>query len=542
MDQASTPDPPPATGPAVRMGTPRGRRVLLVTVLGSGMAMLDATVVGIAVPVIGREFEADVGALQWVVNAYTLVLSGLLLLGGSLGDRLGRRRIFLQGTAAFAVASALCALAPNAPVLIAGRALQGVGAALLVPGSLALLEASFVREHRARAIGAWSGLGGVATAAGPFIGGWLIDAASWRLIFLINLPLAAAVWFVGLRHVPESRAPGVHGRLDVVGAAVITGGLGLLTYALIAGEGRGWSSWPIVGALVLGLGLLVAFVFWEGRTASPLLPLSIFSSRQLTAANVVTFVVYGALGAAVFLLPVVLQGSAGYSPLASGVALLPLTVLMLLLSSASGELATRIGPRAQMAVGPVVAAVGIALFVRIDTVGDYPTQVLPGAVVLGLGLAITVAPLTATALGSAPPEHAGIASAVNNDVARAAGLLAVAVVPPVSGITADAYLRPEVLLAGFRVAMLVCAVACAVGGVLAALLIRNPPRRPGPDGTAGAEAEVGAGAGARKGDGGEREDGDHPSPCFHCGLDAPPPTPTAPPPTPGPPDQPPPRR
>jgi EmrB/QacA subfamily drug resistance transporter len=462
------------TGPELRYATPRGHWVLLATVLGSGMAGLDATVVGIALPAIGRDFDVDVAGLQWVVNAYTLTLAGLLLLGGTLGDRYGRRRVFVVGTVWFAVASLLCGVAPDATTLILARALQGVGAALLTPGSLAILQASFTQQDRPRAIGAWSGLGGVATAVGPFLGGLLISLVSWRLVFFLNLPLAVAVVLIASRHVPESRAPAPTGRLDLTGAFLVTAGLTGLTYGLIEGADRGWTSPAVVTALVGGVVLLAAFLLVEGRTAHPMLPLEVFSSRQFSATNAVTFVVYGALGGVLFLLPVVLQEVAGYSPAQAGTALLPVTAIMLALSSRSGALAARIGPRLQMSLGPVVVAVGLALLARLDSGGSYLTELLPAVAVFGLGLAVTVAPLTSTAMSAAPVEHAGVASAVNNDVARAAALIAVAVLPAAAGITGDTYRDPVALAAGFHTAVLGAAVACALGGVLAAATIRNP--------------------------------------------------------------------
>jgi EmrB/QacA subfamily drug resistance transporter len=418
-----------------------------------------------------------VADLQWVVNAYTLTLAGLLLLGGTLGDRFGRRRIFLVGVIWFALASLLCGIAPSAGTLILARALQGVGAALLTPGSLAILQASFTPDDRPRAIGAWSGLGGVATAIGPFLGGWLISAVSWRLVFFINLPVAAVVVLVAARHVPESRAPRVAGRLDVPGALAVTTGLVGLTYGLIEGPGRGWDAPVVLGALAGGAVSFTAFLLIEQRTADPMLPLAVFRSAQFSAANAVTFVVYGALGGALFLLPVVLQQVAGYSPMVAGTALLPVTVIMLALSSRSGALAGRIGPRLQMSVGPLVIAAGLTLLTRIDREGSYLTQVLPAVTVFGLGLAINVAPLTSTALNAVPAEHAGVASAINNDVARAAGLIAVAVLPVAAGITGRSYLDPVALEAGFRVAVLLAAAACAAGGLLAAVTIRNPVQR-----------------------------------------------------------------
>jgi len=461
--------------------SPRGRWVVAATVLGSAMASIDATVVGIALPAIGRDFDTGLAALQWVVTAYTLTLAGLLLVGGALGDRYGRRRIFLIGVIWFAVASLLCGIAPSAGVLIGARALQGVGAALLTPGSLAIIEASFIPGDRGKAIGAWSGLSGVAIAIGPFLGGWLVEVATWRLIFAINLPLAVVVVVVAWRHVPESRDPEATGRVDLVGAALVTVGLVGLTYGLIEGSGRGWTDPIVLTALIGGVLLLVAFVAWEGRARNPLLPLSLFKSTQFSATNVVTFVVYGALGGALFLLPIQLQQVSGYTALQAGVSLLPVTALLLALSARSGALAARIGPRLQMSVGPVLVGAGLALFTRIDENGDYLTQVLPAVTVLGLGLATTIAPLTATALSTAPARHAGMASAVNNDVARAAGLIAVAVLPALAGITGTAYLDPAKFSAGFHTASLISAGLCVLGGALAALTIRNPrPTAPAP--------------------------------------------------------------
>jgi EmrB/QacA subfamily drug resistance transporter len=456
----------------LRMSSARGRWVVAATVLGSGMAALDATVVGIALPAIGRDFHASVASLQWVVDAYTLTLAGLLLLGGTLGDSYGRRKMFGVGIVWFAVASLLCGLAPTVGVLIAARALQGVGGALLTPGSLAILQASFAEQDRSAAIGAWSGLGGVATAIGPFLGGWLISAVSWRLVFFINLPIAVLVLAINSRHVPETKAPGPVPRLDIRGAACISGALAGITYGLIGASSYGWGSVQVLGPLAAGAVLLGLFIWVEAKEPQPMLPLGVFRSRQFTAANAVTFVVYAALGGLLFLVPVVLQVSHGYSPVQAGVSLLPVTFIMLLLSSRSGALAARIGPRLQMSVGPLVIAASFLLFTRMSGSGDYLTAVLPA--VLVFGIAIMVAPLTATALAAAPAEHAGTASAVNNDVARAAGLIAVAVLPALAGITGDSYLHPAVLAADFKTAALIAAAFCAAGGVLAALTIRNP--------------------------------------------------------------------
>jgi EmrB/QacA subfamily drug resistance transporter len=453
-----------------------GRWVIAGTVLGSGIAAIDATVVGIALPAIGKDFHSTVASLQWIVDGYTLMLAGLLLLGGALGDTYGRRKLFMIGTVWFALASLACGLSPDEWFLIIARVLQGVGAALLTPGSLAILQASFSPDDRPKAIGAWSGLGGVATAIGPFVGGWLISAVSWRLVFFINLPVAIAVIAISARHVPESRAPGPREPLDTTGAVMISLALAGITYSLIAASDSGWRSPRVLASLLVGVALFAAFCVKESRSANALLPLGVFRSRQFSAANAVTFVVYGALGGALFLVPVVLQEVCGYSPLEAGLALLPVTVIMLFLSARSAALAARIGPRLQMSVGPLVIAAGMALFTRVHGNGDYLTQVLPAVLVFGLGLAINVAPLTATALSAVPAEHSGIASAVNNDVARVASLIAVAVLPGLAGITGEAYLHPAALLHGFHTAVLISAAASAAGGLLAALTITDPAR------------------------------------------------------------------
>jgi EmrB/QacA subfamily drug resistance transporter len=468
----------PAQGEGLSFTTAQGRWVIAVTVLGSGIASLDATVVNIALPSIGRNFHSGLGTLQWVVTGYALTLAAFLLLGGSLGDRLGRKRVFLVGVIWFALASACCGFAPNAATLIGARVLQGVGGALLTPASLAILQASFRPADRSRAIGAWSGLGGVASAAGPLIGGYLIAAGSWRYVFFINLPLAVVVTTMTLRHVPETRDETTAGRLDGVGAALAVLFLAGLTYALIEGPTHGWTSPVVLGGLVVAGVTGPAFLLLEHRERHPMLPLDIFLSRQFSGTNAVTFVVYGALGAALFLLPIVLQIVSHYSPLRSGLALLPLTAIMLVFSARSGQLASRIGPRLQMSVGPLVVGGGLLLLMQAVDGSSYVTYVLPAVLLFSVGLAITVAPLTATAMASAPAEHAGVASAVNNVVARAASLLAVAVLPLVAGITGAEALRPSHLAGGFRTAVLVAGILCASGGVLAALTIRNPPDAP----------------------------------------------------------------
>jgi EmrB/QacA subfamily drug resistance transporter len=465
----------PSVDEVVRLGTARGRWVLLATVLGSGMAQLDGTVVNVALPRIGADLSVGLSSLQWVITAYTLTLAAFLLLGGGLGDRYGRRKVFMIGVSWFAIASALCAAAPNATLLILARALQGIGGALLTPGSLAILQTSFSREDRGRVIGAWSGLTGVASAIGPFVGGWLLNVSSWRWIFLINLPLAIAVLAVSARRVPESRDESAEGAPDWAGGVLAAVALGALTYGLIEGPAGRWKLAPMV-SLAAAVALLAGFLLLEARRRNPMLPLGLFRSRQFDAANMVTFAMYGALSAFLFLVPVQLQTVAGYTPLAAGVSLLPLTVLMLLLSARSGALAARIGPRLQMSVGPLLIAAGMLLLIRVGSHADYLTAVLPAAVMVGLGLSTTVAPLTAAALSTVPSENAGIASGINNDVARTAGLLAVAVLPALAGIHGNAYREAAAFDTGFDRAAVICAGLAAAAGVLAAVTIRNPPR------------------------------------------------------------------
>jgi len=452
--------------------------VLAATVGGSSIAFLDSTVVNVALPHIGEDLDAGLGGLQWVLTGYLLAVSSLILLGGSLGDRFGRKRIFQTGVVVFALASLLCAVAPTIGFLVAGRVLQGVGGALLTPGSLAILEASFRPDQRGRAIGAWSGLSGVASAIGPFVGGWLVDAASWRWIFLINLPLSAFVVLIAARHVPESFDPTAARHVDVVGAVLIALGLAGLSWGLIMAGDDGWGAPSVWGPLLLGALGLALFVLDERRSPDPMVPPAIFASAQFRAANLVTAVVYAALGGTFFLLVVQLQTVLGYSAIEAGAATLPITLFMLALSARSGALAARIGPRLQMTVGPLLVALGTLGMTRIDAGDSYLSAVLPPVLVMGAGLATVVAPLTATALSAVEDRHAGVASGVNTTVARAAQLVAVAALPVAAGLTGEAYLEPAVFSDGFHTAMYITAVLAALGGVIAAVGIRNPERVP----------------------------------------------------------------
>ncbi|WP_329457068.1 MFS transporter [Streptomyces sp. NBC_01497] len=453
----------------IRLSSAKGRWVILTTVLGSSMALLDSTVVNVALPHIGDDLHAKLSALQWIVNAYTVTLAGLILLGGSLGDRYGRRNVFVLGIVWFALGSLLCGVAPSAPVLIIARALQGVGGALLTPGSLAILQATFHPDDRSRAVGLWSGLGGVGAAVGPFVGGWLVDGPGWRWVFLINLPLAAICVPVALRHVPESRDPEHHGKFDVTGAALGAAALALVTYALI---GKAW--WAGAAGVLVG----AAFVLVEKRRPDPMLPLSIFSSRQFTTVNLVTLCVYAAFGGFFFLVTLQLQVVAGYSALKAGAALLPTTGLMLLFSARSGQLADKIGPRIPLTVGPLLCATGMLLMLRVGEHASYLVDVLPALIVQGAGMVTLVAPLTATVLASVDTGKAGLASGVNNAAARAAGLIAVAALPLLAGMGPEVYKSAPRFNHAFDKAMPICAGVLVVGALLAFSTVRGHVRAP----------------------------------------------------------------
>lgn len=461
-----------------------GQWAIAATVAGSAVAQITATVVNVALPEIAAGLDAGTLGVQWVINAYMLPLASLILIGGALGDRYGRRRIYLLGTIIFGASSLAAAVAPSLGFLLGARVVMGVGGALLTPGSLAILEASFVKKDRAAAIGAWAGLGGVAGALGPVLGGLLLDLAGWRLLFLLNLPICAAAVYLTVQHLPESTDPdsATH-RIDWAGTVTGAAGLAALTYGLIS-LGGGISVLGI-SAIVAGIAIMFIFVTLQRQVQAPLVPLSMFSNRTFSVANILTFVVYAALGGVFFLLVVFLRQVLGYSGFEAGAATLPMTILMLLFSAQSGRVASRIGPRLQLTAGPVFLAVGMLLFSRLEQGSSYGTDVFPGVVLFGFGLVCLVAPVTATVLAAADERRAGLASGINNAVARTAGLMAVAILPPAAGLGAEAFNDPTQFAAGFSRAMLISAVLAAVGAVVAGTGLestlrtrRRDPRQP----------------------------------------------------------------
>ena len=461
---------------SIALGSPAGRRMLAASIVGSGAVFLEGTVVNVALPSMARDFHLGLEGVQWVINAYLLALGALTLLGGALGDRYGRRRLFAAGAIAFSAATVGCALAPGMPVLLVLRFLQGLAGAMLVPNSLAMLEASFGKEERSTAIGRWAGWSSISTAIGPFLGGWLVDAGSWRWVFAVVAPVAAAAAWLALGGgMPREE----HGnrQTDYVGAALIVLGLGTLTTALIDGPRVGFADPRIVVLLVAGAVLLAAFVIMERRSKSPLVPPDLFRSRAFTGVNVATVSMYVALNGLILLLVLQLQGNLKYSALESGAALLPANGLMLVLAPRAGRFAHRHGARWPMVAGAVVAAVGMLLFSRVAPGVSYVRTILPAVVVFGLGLSALVAPLTAAVLAAAPPGDAGAASGVNNAAARLAGLLAAAALPAAAGMGGLEKLSGLRLTEGYARAMWICAGLAVLAAAVIWLTVSGTPRK-----------------------------------------------------------------
>ena len=442
------------------------RWTLIASILASSLAFVDGSVVNVALPAIGADLRADASGLQWIVNAYLLPLSALLLLGGAAGDRFGRRRLFLAGVASFALASALCALAPSLELLLAGRALQGASSAMLLPNSLALLGAAFAGEARGRAIGTWAAAGAIAGAVGPLIGGWLVEAVGWRAIFLINLPLAAGALWLAWRHVEESReTQGVP--IDALGVTVATLALGALTWGLTVLSGRdghAGGGWSAVGAG--GAALLLFLLIERRRGERAILPLTLFGTASFVGLTLLTFLLYAALGGLFVLLPYVLIELRGFSPVAAGAALLPLPAVIGLGSRLMGAVAVKIGPRLPLTVGPLIVAIGFILIARVGGDASYWTGVLPGVLVIAIGMAAAVAPLTTAVMAAVDADHVGTANGFNSAVARTGGLIATALLGSVLGA------RGPALADAFATAAWLMGAAAALSAVAAFLLLR----------------------------------------------------------------------
>lgn len=444
--------------------TKQQRLILVISILAAFVAFLDASVVNVALPAIVRDLGGGLSVQQWVVDAYLITLGSLILLAGSLSDLFGRKKILTGGLLGFGVASLLCAISPSSAFLIIARGLQGVAGALLVPSSLALIIASFHDAEQGKAIGTWTAWTGISFIIGPLVGGYLVDAASWRLVFAINLiPIAITLWL--MRRLKQENDAGTQVGVDFVGAVLCVLGLGGPVYALIEQAHYGWASPIIFIPLVVGLVLLGSFLWYESKVSNPMLPLALFKVRNFSVGNLATTLIYAALSAVTFVLVVFVQQVGHYSALQSGLTILPVTIIMFLLSPRWGALAGRYGPRLFMVLGPIVAALGFLLMLRVDQSVNYWTQIFPGILFFGLGLSMTVAPLTSAVLGDIDSQHAGIGSAVNNAIARIAGLLAVAAIGVVIGSQLD--------LAGFRRGLISIALLLVLGGVISALGIQN---------------------------------------------------------------------
>lgn len=435
------------------------RLTLWATIIGSGVVFLDGSVVNLALPHMGKDLDVGFAGLQWIVDGYLLSLSALILLGGSLGDILGRKRIYLVGLLGFGVASLLCALAPNAMALIAARVLQGVFGALMIPGSLAIINTNFSPAARAGAIGTWTACTSAIIAAGPLLGGYLVDHGSWRLIFLLNVPLLALCFVLGAKAIKESSSDSAR-NIDITGGLLAMGALAGTTYGLIEGPADYWGAVP-VAAIAIGVALAVVFVWFERRSKDPMLPISLFASRNFVGVNLTTFAMYGALGGFFFAFAIYLQNTLAYSSLEAGLSMLPVTIFILLLSGRAAKLAATYGPRLFMTIGPIIAGIGIALLVNLRGGADYWTAIMPGIVLFGVGMGLTVSPLTNTIFSSVRPQHSGIASAVNNAVSRVSGLLIVALLGLLGSGNA------------YRFAAILCSSLAILAGVLSFFFIRN---------------------------------------------------------------------